>query len=57
MNSSKATAYSLRILIETYWNVNSIKQEKVMNFVKILIETYWNVNFLLASLKYNNRKY
>ena len=41
-----------RVLIETYWNVNTAEQEYDEIKVPVLIETYWNVNiqktFLLS---------
>ena len=32
------------VLIETYWNVNSIKERSQSIKKGVLIETYWNVN-------------
>ena len=32
------------VLIETYWNVNTLKKLKIMLGLMVLIETYWNVN-------------
>ena len=32
------------ILIETYWNVNSVAGDRSGKYMEILIETYWNVN-------------
>ena len=40
----------LRVLIETYWNVNEIGEQKIIDEKYVLIETYWNVN-LRKSLK------
>ena len=37
---------SSKILIETYWNVNTKEVQGAMDALGILIETYWNVNFL-----------
>ena len=34
----------LRVLIETYWNVNVDAVEKIYMVITVLIETYWNVN-------------
>ena len=34
----------VRILIETYWNVNDNGTENFTAVQNILIETYWNVN-------------
>ena len=35
---------SVRVLIETYWNVNTYKKADRGIQKKVLIETYWNVN-------------
>ena len=35
----------MKILIETYWNVNQIEKAIEVMQYEILIETYWNVNF------------
>ena len=32
------------VLIETYWNVNSLTALEIINLSDVLIETYWNVN-------------
>ena len=34
----------VKVLIETYWNVNGIGKEYYDAHAKVLIETYWNVN-------------
>ena len=34
----------MKVLIETYWNVNSKKNKRIKKQVEVLIETYWNVN-------------
>ena len=36
----------LRVLIETYWNVNIILSLHYLKQYEVLIETYWNVNNL-----------
>ena len=33
-----------RVLIETYWNVNSVPPRMFLTLNTVLIETYWNVN-------------
>ena len=34
----------LSVLIETYWNVNTLKDVLIEELRSVLIETYWNVN-------------
>ena len=34
-----------KVLIETYWNVNTAGRKRINNGEKVLIETYWNVNY------------
>ena len=34
----------MKVLIETYWNVNDYKQPVRRKENNVLIETYWNVN-------------
>ena len=34
----------IRVLIETYWNVNYMETGKNHQDFSVLIETYWNVN-------------
>ena len=36
------------VLIETYWNVNTINSSITQSFLVVLIETYWNVNLNTA---------
>ena len=36
-----------RVLIETYWNVNSVALISIAGCLPVLIETYWNVNFFI----------
>ena len=38
--------YEKRVLIETYWNVNTGTMVTYKKAEYVLIETYWNVNFL-----------
>ena len=39
-----------RVLIETYWNVNSLPTESLNSSrVVVLIETYWNVNLVMLA--------
>ena len=33
-----------KVLIETYWNVNSADAAAAWRGERVLIETYWNVN-------------
>ena len=35
----------IKVLIETYWNVNSLNFHLLFGIIVVLIETYWNVNF------------
>ena len=37
-----------RVLIETYWNVNTIAGKHVLVTDRVLIETYWNVNIVTS---------
>ena len=34
----------VRVLIETYWNVNLSRSRSGIHSLCVLIETYWNVN-------------
>ena len=36
--------FRLFVLIETYWNVNSMVKAVLKSQLSVLIETYWNVN-------------
>ena len=37
--------FVVRVLIETYWNVNGNEKETSLSDLDdVLIETYWNVN-------------
>ena len=40
-----------RVLIETYWNVNSDYIAMSEDVKNVLIETYWNVNVRYLGLK------
>ena len=35
---------SLKVLVETYWNVNKSLSVKLKSLTPVLVETYWNVN-------------
>ena len=35
----------IRVLIDTWWNVNADKSPLAMASVTVLIDTWWNVNF------------
>ena len=37
---------TVKVLIETYWNVNSLTAVGSSSRERVLIETYWNVNTL-----------
>ena len=37
------------VLIETYWNVNTVVSLSTLNIALVLIETYWNVNAVLRN--------
>ena len=37
----------MRVLISTYWNVNTNKEEWDALTQEVLISTYWNVNLII----------
>ena len=42
------TSANVPVLIETYWNVNILKERYREKCRIVLIETYWNVNDISA---------
>ena len=44
LQSRSRSQNCLNVLIETYWNVNTISSRISGKSLKVLIETYWNVN-------------
>ena len=43
------------VLIETYWNVNSLRSLRRLRAWLVLIETYWNVNKRRCSIFRDNK--
>ena len=43
-----------QVLIETYWNVNTLLRKIPRSLKKVLIETYWNVNIYTREIYYDN---
>ena len=39
-----------RVLIDTWWNVNQVKEQVEKPAQKVLIDTWWNVNLNFACL-------
>ena len=35
----------MRVLIDTWWNVNFVTSRQLMDVEQVLIDTWWNVNF------------
>ena len=46
MNFVNSFNHLVEVLIETYWNVNSLTAVGSSSRERVLIETYWNVNTL-----------
>ena len=44
MKKESLTRRMIRVLIETYWNVNFFRVLPSGSVAAVLIETYWNVN-------------
>ena len=43
-------AYRPKVLIETYWNVNTVAGGVDYAASVVLIETYWNVNVIAQTI-------
>ena len=46
-----------QVLIETYWNVNSLYWNGSVMYHKVLIETYWNVNITITITRASKEGY
>ena len=39
------------VLIDTWWNVNTLTVSVMPDSIKVLIDTWWNVNFIYATIR------
>ena len=43
-------SYQIRVLIDTWWNVNDATPKTLDDIYKVLIDTWWNVNYSVESV-------